>query len=70
MAVEEAEKIEDCKICIRGSIQHRGPAVPRGVLQVATIGEPAQVSARRRAAGASWRSGSSRRKTRSPRGCM
>jgi hypothetical protein len=39
MAVSEAEKIEDCQICIRGSIHHRGPAVPRGVLQVATIGE-------------------------------
>lgn len=40
MSVEDAEKIEDCKICIRGSVQHRGPAVPRGVLQVATIGSP------------------------------
>jgi hypothetical protein len=40
MAVEDADKIEDCQICIRGSIQHRGPAVPRGVLQVATVGSP------------------------------
>jgi hypothetical protein len=40
MAVEEAGTIEDCKICIRGSVRHRGPAVPRGVLQVATHGEP------------------------------
>jgi hypothetical protein len=40
MAVHEAEKIEDCKICIRGSVRRRGPAVPRGVLQVATIGDP------------------------------
>ena len=51
MAVEEAEKIEDCRICIRGSVQHRGPAVPRGVLQVATAGEapkfPADASGRR-----------------------
>ena len=38
MAVEEAEKIEDCKICIRGNVHNRGPAVPRGVLKVATIG--------------------------------
>ena len=44
MAVEEAEKIEDCRICIRGSVQHRGPAVPRGVLQVATLGDAAEVS--------------------------
>lgn len=40
MAVADAEKIEDCQICIRGSIRHRGAAVPRGVLQVATSGEP------------------------------
>ena len=40
MAVEEAKVIEDCKICIRGSVRHRGPAVPRGVLQVALHGEP------------------------------
>lgn len=40
MAVSDAEKIEDCQICIRGSIRHRGDAVPRGVLQVATIGDP------------------------------
>jgi hypothetical protein len=39
MAVHEAEKIEDCKICIRGSVRRRGPEVPRGVLQVATIGD-------------------------------
>ena len=43
MAVEEAKKIEDCRICIRGSVQHRGPAVPRGVLQVATVGEPPKI---------------------------
>ncbi len=42
MAVEEADKIEDCQICIRGSIQHRGPSVPRGVLQVATVGSPSK----------------------------
>ncbi|HEX4131501.1 MAG TPA: DUF1553 domain-containing protein [Pirellulales bacterium] len=39
MAVEEAEKIEDCPLCIRGNVHHPGPAVPRGVLQVATTGE-------------------------------
>jgi hypothetical protein len=39
MAVEEAKKIQDCEICIRGSVRNRGPAVPRGVLQVATIGD-------------------------------
>jgi hypothetical protein len=43
MAVEEAEKIEDCRICIRGSVQHRGPAVPRGVLQVATLGDAPKI---------------------------
>jgi hypothetical protein len=40
MAVEDATTIEDCKICIRGSVHHRGPAIPRGVLQVASTGEP------------------------------
>ena len=38
MAVDDAEKIEDCKICIRGNVHNRGQAVPRGVLQVATHG--------------------------------
>jgi hypothetical protein len=40
MAVEEAKTIEDCQICIRGSVRHRGRAVPRGVVQVATLGSP------------------------------
>jgi len=39
MAVDDAEKIEDCKICIRGNVHNRGQAVPRGVLQVATHGK-------------------------------
>jgi mono/diheme cytochrome c family protein/cytochrome c553 len=45
MAVEDAEAIEDCKICIRGSVRHRGPAVPRGVMQVAVLGNPPQMPA-------------------------
>jgi hypothetical protein len=40
MAALESKTIEDCRICIRGSVRHRGPAVPRGVLQVATLGSP------------------------------
>ena len=40
MAVLEATPVEDCKICIRGSVHHRGPVVPRGVVRVATIGSP------------------------------
>jgi hypothetical protein len=39
MAAEDAKQIDDCQICIRGSVHHRGPAVPRGVLQVATTGD-------------------------------
>ena len=39
MAVDDSEKIEDCKICIRGNVHNRGAAVPRGVLQVATSGK-------------------------------
>ena len=35
MAVEDAKTIEDCRICIRGSVHHRGEIAPRGVLQVA-----------------------------------
>jgi hypothetical protein len=50
MAVEEAKAIENCRICIRGSVQHRGDVVPRSVLQVATLGEapkmPADASGR------------------------
>ena len=40
MAVDDAEKIEDCALCIRGNVHNRGPVVPRGVLQVATVGKP------------------------------
>jgi hypothetical protein len=40
MAVADATEVEDCRICIRGSVRHRGPVVPRGVLQVVTIGDP------------------------------
>ncbi|MCE9606488.1 MAG: DUF1553 domain-containing protein, partial [Planctomycetia bacterium] len=39
MAVDDAEKVEDCKICIRGNVHNRGSVVPRGVLQVATAGK-------------------------------
>ena len=39
MAVDDAETIEDCKICIRGNAHNRGAVVPRGVLQVATVGQ-------------------------------
>jgi hypothetical protein len=37
--VTEAPTIADCEICIRGEHQNRGPAAPRGVLQVATWSE-------------------------------
>src|SRR5262249_5898659 len=30
MAVLEAEKVEDCHLCIRGNYHNRGPKVPRG----------------------------------------
>jgi hypothetical protein len=45
MAVEEAEAVEDCAVCIRGSVKHRGPVVPRGMLQVALLDEPPQMPA-------------------------
>ena len=40
MAVDDAETIADCPICIRGNVHNPGPVVPRGVLAVATPGEP------------------------------
>jgi hypothetical protein len=51
MAVREADRIEDCAICIRGNIANRGAKVPRGFLQVASAGSspvlPAKESGRR-----------------------
>ncbi len=44
MAVKESDRIEDCRLCIRGSIRNRGPAVPRGFMQVATVGTPPKIS--------------------------
>ena len=38
MAATDAEAIVDCAICIRGDVHNQGSAVPRGVLQVATLG--------------------------------
>ena len=37
MAVGDAKTFADCQICVRGSVRQRGAAVPRGVLQVATL---------------------------------
>jgi hypothetical protein len=45
MAVADAETIADCQVCVRGSVRHRGPAVPRGVLQVATLRKPPSMPA-------------------------
>lgn len=39
MAVEEAKEIVNCKLCVRGNAHNLGAEVPRGVLQVATVGE-------------------------------
>jgi hypothetical protein len=39
MGVRDAKSPADCQICIRGESKNRGPAVPRGVVSVATIGE-------------------------------
>jgi hypothetical protein len=35
MAVSEADKIENCHVCVRGNFHNRGDNVPRGFLQVA-----------------------------------
>ncbi len=39
MAVADVENVKDFHICIRGVVHNKGPTVPRGVLQVATIGK-------------------------------
>ncbi len=38
IAVDEAKVIGDCEICVRGEHENLGPAVPRGVVQVALTG--------------------------------
>jgi hypothetical protein len=43
MAVSDAEKIADCPICVRGNVHVPGTVVPRGVLQVATIGPAPEI---------------------------
>ncbi len=54
MSVKEAAKIDDCHVCIRGNTHNRGEKVPRGFLQVATVGKaptiPAGASGRRQLA--------------------
>src|SRR5436190_14771684 len=40
MSVREEEKIEDTFIHVRGSVHNPGAKVPRGFLQVATVGQP------------------------------
>jgi hypothetical protein len=51
MGVRDVARVEDCAICIRGNITNRGAKVPRGFLQVASIGTlpvlPAKESGRR-----------------------
>lgn len=51
MAAADAKQIDDCQICVRGSVRQRGAMVPRGVLQVATLNVlpemPANASGRR-----------------------
>jgi cytochrome c553 len=51
MAVQEAARVEDCQVCIRGNIHNRGEKVRRGFLQVASAGRqsnlPAHESGRR-----------------------
>lgn len=40
MAAREAPEIDDCRVCIRGEVAHRGEKVPRGYLQVVSTGTP------------------------------
>jgi hypothetical protein len=45
MSVAEADRIEDCRVCIRGNTHNRGEKVPRGFLQAATRGRPPVIPA-------------------------
>ena len=45
MAVRDDEKIEDCKICIRGSVKRRGDAAPRGFLDAISFHFTEQIPA-------------------------
>lgn len=38
MAAREASQIDDCRVCIRGEVNNRGPKVARGFLQAASDG--------------------------------
>ncbi len=42
MCVAEGDNIADMHVCVRGNVHNKGPTVPRGFLQVATVG-PAPV---------------------------
>ncbi len=46
MSLEEAKQLEDTNIRIRGNVHSKGDKVPRGFLQVASYGSPAQPSAK------------------------
>lgn len=46
MSVKDLAGIHDCHICIRGNTHNKGELVPRGVLQVATVGPPPLMPAR------------------------
>jgi hypothetical protein len=45
MSVRDAERIEDCALCIGGNVAKRGAKVPRGFLQVSSTGTPAPLPA-------------------------
>ena len=44
ISVEDAQKVGDCPICIRGNAHQPGEVVPRGFLQVASSHKPVTVS--------------------------
>jgi len=45
MAIRDEEKVENCKICIRGQISERGDLVPRGFLSDINFGEEVEIPA-------------------------
>jgi hypothetical protein len=45
MGVRDARQVADCKLCLRGDSQKRGPAVPRGVVSVIPSSESVKIPA-------------------------
>lgn len=45
MGVRDARQVSDCKLCLRGDSQKRGPAVPRGLVSVISTSSAVKIPA-------------------------